>query len=98
MHVTTTILLCPFIPLSELKVTRKFDPWLSSSLVTWTVSGLMVQRVFKEASTTLAEAVTGIGPKKKRKTRLVNKHNDWEENKCSNSTLIYPCLRLRSPG
>lgn len=50
------------LPLSELNLTVKWDPLLSSCLVTWTESGLIDQRLFKAASTTSAEAVTGIIP------------------------------------
>lgn len=53
-----------FIPLSELKVTIKWDPWLLCCLVTMTVSGLMDHRLFKAVSTSAAEALTAIGAKR----------------------------------
>lgn len=40
--------------------------------MTWTVSGLIDQRLFNAASTTFAEALTGIGP-----LQILNKCDDF---------------------
>lgn len=65
---------------------------MSSRLVTWTESGLIDQRLFKAASITAAEAVTGILPKDKQGP---NSQSDLLAGAVAHLTFVYLLRKLK---